>query len=267
MRLERASDPPRLSEHRRGGGGGRILLALAKLSAGWVAGQEQANAAMMIRTAPSGGIVFSVGTTDWPLALADPAIAKVTENVLRRLAHPSLLIHGPTCGEGQYIGEGEMVGAGQEVGWYLDGAQSASLGLAVSDWAITGGKWASESAGVYVTTRSGDDDGWLTVTATARDATGQTYFGSRTVRVAGTEEYLRRRIIRTLDAIAHPDEQGGALVDQHASESSLAERVIPVRLGWIQQHTEILVALVAQLEARWLADGRMADGALSADEK
>ena len=71
-----------------------------------------------------------------------------------------------------------------------------------------------------MTTRSGDDDHWLTVTATARTAAGQTYFGSRTVRVAGTEEYLRRRIIRTLDAMAYPDEQGGALVDQHASEAS-----------------------------------------------
>ncbi len=267
VQLERKSDPPRLSEHRRGGGGGRVVLALAKLSAGWVAGQEQANAAMMIRTAPSGGIVFSVGTTDWPLALADPAVGKITENVVRRLAHRSLLIHGPTCGEGQYIGEGEMVGAGQQVGWYLDGAQSASLGLSAVDWVITGGERTNDSTGAYVTTRSGDDDQWLIVTATARDATGESYFGSRTVQVAGTEEYLRRRIIRTLDAIAHPDEQGGALVDQHASESSLAERVIPVRLGWIQEHAETLAALVAQLEARWMADGRMADGALSADEK
>ena len=43
--------------------------------------------------------------------------------------------------------------------------------------------------------------------------------------------------------------------------------MIPVRLGWIQEHTDTLAALVAQLEARWVADGRMADGALSADEK
>ena len=267
VRLDRASNPPRLSEHRRGGGGGRVLLALAKLSAGWVAGQEQANAAMMIRTAPSGGIVFSVGTTDWPLALADPAVGKITENVIRRLQHPALRIHGPVCGEGQYIGEGEMVGASQEVDWYLDGTQSASLGLAVADWTVTGGEWLGEPVGVHVTTRSGDDDHWLTVTATARGSTGQIYFGSRTVRVADTEEYLRRRIIRTLDAIAHPDEQGGALVDQHASEASLAERVIPVRLGWIQEHTATLTALIAELEARWMADGRMADGALRAEEK
>jgi len=132
---------------------------------------------------------------------------------------------------------------------------------------VTGGDLLGDSSDGQVRTRSADHDQWLTVTATARAASGETYFGSRTVRVADTEEYLRRRIIRTLDALAHPDEQGGALVDQHASEASLAERVIPVRLGWIQQYSEVLVALVAQLEARWIANGRMADGALRADEK
>ena len=267
VRLERAVDPPRLSEHRRGGGGGRVLLALARLSAGWVAGQEQANAAMMIRTAPSGGLVFSVGTTDWPLALADPAVGGITENVIRRLAHRSLLIHGPICGEGQYIGDGEMVGAGQDVGWYADGGQSAALGLTSLEWTVAGGELIGDSSHAHIATRSADEDQWLTITATARAASGEQYFGSRTVRVADAEEYLRRRIIRTLDALAHPDEQGGALVDQHASEASLAERVIPVRLGWIQQYTEVLVALVAELEARWVANGRMADGALRADEK
>ncbi len=77
---------------------------------------------------------------------------------------------------------------------------------------------------------------------------------------------LRRLIIRSLDALAFPDEQGGALVDQHASESELADRVIPVRLGWLQQHAGALTDLVGQLEARWAAEGRMADGALNADE-
>jgi hypothetical protein len=56
-------------------------------------------------------------------------------------------------------------------------------------------------------------------------------------------------------------------VDQHESEATLAERVIPVRLGWIQQHAATLTSLVAELEARWTADGRMADGSLRPDEK
>ncbi len=98
------------------------------------------------------------------------------------------------------------------------------------------------------------------------DAAGQPYFGSRTVRVADTEEYLRRRIIRTLDAMAYPDEQGGALVDQHASEATLADRVIPVRLGWMREYAETLTDLMDQLTAIWTANGRMAEGALRPDE-
>jgi hypothetical protein len=119
----------------------------------------------------------------------------------------------------------------------------------------------------HIRTSSADGQAWLTVTATATDAAGRGYFGSRTVRVAGSEEYLRRRIIRMLDAMAYPDEQGGALVDQDASEAELADRVIPVRLGWIQRHAEVLGDLVTELSERWTADGRMADGALRADEK
>jgi hypothetical protein len=262
VRLERASDPPRMSEHRKGGSGGRTLLAVGKLSAGWVAGYEQANAAIVIRTAQSGGMVFSTGTTDWPLALGDPAIARITANVIDRLRCRPLVIRGPVCGEGEYIGEGEMVGAGQQVNWYLDGSQAVTS----PRWSVAGGESAQGSSAAHCTTVSGDGDAYLTVTATATDAAGRECFGSRTVRVAGTEEYLRRRIIRALDAIAFPDEQGGALVDQGASEAQLASGVIPVRLGWIKHHATILAGLIAELEARWTRDGRMADASLSADE-
>jgi hypothetical protein len=265
VRLERASDPPRQSEHRKGGGGGRALLALARLSAGWVAGPDQANAAMMIRTAPSGGITFSVGTTDWPLALADPAVGRITENVVAKLASRSLRIHGPVCAEGDYIGEGEMVGAGQDVRWYVDGSQSDALGLRDVSWQVAGARVLADD-GPMIATRSADADQWLTVTVTATTADGLPCFGTRTVRVADTEEYLRRRIVRTLNAMANPDEQGGALVDQHASEATLAERVIPVRLPWVRQYAETLSDLMDQLTAIWTANGRMAEGALRPDE-
>ncbi len=263
VRLERASDPPRMSEHRKGGSGGRTLLAVGKLSAGWVAGYEQANAAIVIRTAQSGGMVFSTGTTDWPLALeTDPAVSRITANVIDRLRCRPLVIRGPVCAEGEYIGEGEMVGAGQQVSWYIDGNQAVTE----PRWTVAGGQPSPGSSAAHITTVSSDGDAYLTVTATATDAGGQACFGSRTVRVAGTEEYLRRRIVRALDAIAFPDEQGGALVDQGASEAQLASGVIPIRLGWIKHHAAILAGLIAELEARWTADGRMADASLSAEE-
>jgi hypothetical protein len=262
VRLERASDPPRLSEHLKGGSGGRTLLAVGKLSAGWVAGYEQANAAIVIRTAQSGGMVLSTGTTDWPLALGDPAIARITANVIDRLRCRPLVIRGPVCEEGEYIGEGEMVGAGQQVSWYLDGSQAVTG----PRWSVAGGESAPGSSAKHLTTISGDGDAYLTVTAIATDAQGRECFGSRTVRVAGAEEYLRRRIVRALDAIAFPDEQGGALVDQGASEAQLASGVIPVRLGWIKHHAGILAGLIAELEARWTRDGRLADASLSPDE-
>jgi hypothetical protein len=264
VRLERASDPPRLSEHRKGGSGGRVLLAVGKLSAGWVAGYDQANAAIMIRTAQSGGMVFSTGTTDWPLGLNDPAVSQITANVIDRLRCRPLMIRGPVCDS--YIGEGELVGAGQRVSWYLDGGQLAGAGLGEPSWQVTGGVVTPGSSPAHITTVSSDDDAFLTVTAVATDAAGQSYFGSRTVRVAVTQEYLRRRIIRALDALAFPDEQGGALVDQDTSEAELAGRVIPVRLGWIKEYAQTLTGLVAELEAQWTAEGRMADGSLRPEE-
>jgi hypothetical protein len=74
-------------------------------------------------------------------------------------------------------------------------------------------------------------------------------------------------VVRTLNAIAFPDEQGGGLVDQYATEGELAERVIPVRLRWISEHVAELKRLIADLDARWSASGRMADASLRPDEK
>jgi hypothetical protein len=270
--LERARDPPRLSEQRKGDEG-RVLLALAKLSAGWVAGREEANAAIMIRTALSGAMVFSTGTTDWPLALGtDAAVNRITENVVARLAHPPLRIHGPVCPEDEYVGEGSAVGPGRDVTWYLDGSQSSEAGLSGVRWAVqggerVGGRHIDGGHEGHLVTRSADGETWLTVTATATDADGTEYFGSQTVRVLSTEEYLRRRIVRELDAMAFPDEQGGALVDQHVSEGALAERVIPIRIGWVQRHAKELERLLAELEGIWVASGRMDEGALRDDER
>jgi hypothetical protein len=152
------------------------------------------------------------------------------------------------------------------VTWYVDGDQVAGHGLTQIDWQVRGGEPAS-SDGRLLVTRSGEDEHWLTVTATAGDSEGNAYFGSRTVRVLSADEYARRRLVRTLNAIAFPDEQGGALVDQHATEGELAERVIPVRLAWISQHLATLQHLMAELEARWEASGRIADATLRPDEK
>jgi hypothetical protein len=267
VRLERKSDPPRLGEYRKGLGAGRVLLALAVLPAGWVAGYDEANAAMLLRTAPSGGMVFSVGTTDWPLALdTDSNISRITANVVNRFAHRALRIHGPVCPEAEYVGEGDMIGPDRDVTWYVNGDQIAEQDLTGIEWQVRGGRPAS-SEGSRLVTRSGEDEQWLTLTATAHDRHGHTYFGSRTVRVLSADEYARRRLVRTLNAIAFPDEQGGALVDQHTTEGELADRVIPVRLGWISQHLDALQQLIADLEGRWSASGRMADASLRPEEK
>jgi hypothetical protein len=267
VRLERKSDPPRLGEYRKGLGAGRVLLALAPLPSGWVAGYDEANAAMLLRTAPSGGMVFSVGTTDWPLALdTDQSISRITANVVDRLADRALRIHGPVCPESEYVGEGDMIGPGRDVTWYVDGDQIAEHGLTGIEWQVRGGSPAS-NAGSQLVTRSGEDEQWLTLTATVRDRHGHTYFGSRTVRVLSADEYARRRLVRVLNAIAFPDEQGGALVDQYATEGELADRVIPVRLAWITEHLDALHQLIADLETRWNAGGRMADATLRPDEK
>lgn len=269
VRLDRASSPPRLSSARKGVGLGRSLLAIAPLSGGWVAGMEQANAAIMIRTAPSGGMTFSVGTTDWPLALANEAISRITENVVSRLASRSLIIHGPVFAEDEIVGEGDLVGTGHQARWYLDGAQADDLGLSEVCWTVTPAsavQGADTGDDLLVTTESGGADGWLTVTATAVTAAGEPCFGSRTVRVADRVEYLRRRIVRVLNAMAYPDEQGGGLVDQRESESTLADRVIPVRLPWVSRHGRELTGLIAELEAIWTASRRMDEASLRPDE-
>jgi hypothetical protein len=159
-----------------------------------------------------------------------------------------------------------MIGPDRDVTWYINGSQVAEGGLTQIEWDVRGGEQTSGEGGLLVT-RSAEGVPWLTLTATARDQDGQVYFGSRTVRVLSADEYARRRLVRTLNAIAFPDEQGGALVDQHATEGELADRVIPVRLAWISQYLATLQDLMAELDARWSPSGRMADATLRPDEK
>jgi hypothetical protein len=183
-----------------------------------------------------------------------------------RLARHPLRIHGPVCPEAEYVGDGDMIGPGRDVTWYVNGGQVASGALTQIEWEVRGGERAGGEGSLLVT-RSAESAQWLTLTATARDQHGQVYFGSRTVRVLSADEYARRRLVRTLNAIAFPDEQGGALVDQHATEGELADRVIPVRLAWISQYLPALQQLMAELDERWSASGRMADATLRPDEK
>jgi hypothetical protein len=264
--LEPGTSPPRMQAPGRGGAGGRVLLAIAPLSEGWVTGAARANAAMMIRTARSGGTVFSVGTTDWPLALAaHPEVSRITANVVSRLARPSIMLHGPTYAAGDYLGDGDVVGAGQVVAWYLDGGQSSALGLHGPEWSVAGGEVIED--GPVLRTRAAHEPGWLTVAVNVADSDGVGHFGSRTVRVASREEHLRRKVVRSLHAMANPDEQGGALVDQKASEAELAGRVIPIRLQWVKHHAMALHAALTELESMWESDGRMAEASLRDGER
>jgi hypothetical protein len=73
--------------------------------------------------------------------------------------------------------------------------------------------------------------------------------------------------VRVLDAIAYPDEQGGALVDQNASEGELASRVIPVRLDWVLRHADTLGDLMIELKEIWTGSGRMDEGSFRDDER
>jgi hypothetical protein len=264
--LSRADDGMlRLGDSKRGGVTGRVLLAAADLGAGWVTNGIGANAAMVTRTARSGGIVVTTGTTDWPLGLGhDPAVDAITANLLSRLALPSLRLHGPVWAQEIQIGDGELVPAGVEVTWYIDGAQLLDRGLESVAWTVRGGTCIG--SGNQVVTVADDGSQWLTLVATATDASGTSYFGSRTVRVVGHEEFLRRRVVRLLSALAFPDEQGGALVDQGSSEEDLAARVIPVRVAYAQRRLAELSGVLDELVASWSQSTRMDDASLRPEE-
>ncbi len=128
VRLERGSlTHRRLSEHRRGGSGGRTLLALGKavgrLGRGLRPGQRGDHD--QDRAVGRDGVLgrhhrLAAG------AGTDPAISQITANVVDRLPAGPLRIRGPVCAESEYIGEGELVGAGQQASWYIDGGQVAA---------------------------------------------------------------------------------------------------------------------------------------------
>jgi hypothetical protein len=73
-----------------------VVLGLAKLGDGWYASKRGAAATIATYTDRSGGMVFTGGTTDWPIvAEVDSDVGRVTENVVNALMQPSLRLLGP----------------------------------------------------------------------------------------------------------------------------------------------------------------------------
>ena len=84
------------------------ILGISPLESGWHATSRDPAATMSIYTDRSGAIVFSGGTTDWPIAAgSDPEVAQVTRNLLRYLSIRSVRLTGP--GGGLHDGRERLV--------------------------------------------------------------------------------------------------------------------------------------------------------------
>lgn len=194
------SDPERIRAVRVPGESPVHLLGLARLGPGW---QDRPlrdrAAATMLLTVP-GGVVFTAGTTDWPrlLAAGNPAVERITRNVLDRLSLPGRRVHTPALGR-----------VGDTVEVWVDAALTARV-----DWRVSRGR--VEGTGPRVVLVLTEGAGPVTVSATVHEDAGPIGFGTATFQALSATDAAQLDLLAAVRALAtgtppdpHPGEPPG----------------------------------------------------------
>lgn len=222
------------------------LLALARLGPNW---QERAmgdEAAATVVTSRPGGTVVSVGTTDWPRALAagEPRVATITRNVLARLSVRPTPMHAPEWGAtGSAMTVWVPVSAGSNVEW------GSSAGV------VSG-------QGPVVTVTLPEEPTTVTVWATVFDAERPVGFATAQFEVLPTADVAQLGLltaVRELAAGTPPDpspsmpaEPGNQyLTDDRWDplKDGLRRRLTARDVDLVRKLTQDVVAAVATLSA------------------
>lgn len=156
-----------------------VVLGFAPLGPGWQDRPDGSAAVATMGMHVPGGVVFTAATTDWArvLAAGDPAVDRITRNVLDRLCLSSAPIRAPDAAR-----------AGTDVTVWVDAPVGADVEWAASDGVVRG-----DGAKASVTLP--EEAGLLTVTATVLRDGAADAFGTRTLEVLGARAEAQLRLL------------------------------------------------------------------------
>lgn len=190
------------------------ILGISPLADPWHVTCRDAAATMSVYTDRSGAIVFSGGTTDWPIAAGrDDGVAQVTRNLLRYLAIPSVRLVGP--GGGLHDGRERLV-EGEAVTFHVDLAHLAGQVAEIRWRTATGddpGEW--KVGGITREVTAGTAGGYQTVSVLVTGPDGSELgFGSKVLEVISTRAGATARLKARLRHAVSPSGPPGSLAMQ-----------------------------------------------------
>jgi hypothetical protein len=222
-----------------------VILGVALLGEGWFTARANGAATMGIRTAPCGGIVFQGATTDWPiLAGRNPAVERITRNVLEHLRWPSVRLLGPLpCRAGRMVAE-----AGASVSFHADLAGSAGQEPAELKWRVAGGKITAEKR-ARIEVCLDPKPGPFTVSVEVVRSGGTIGFGTRTGMSLSAEDAARFDLMVAVREMAAPDEPAGPFVNITRDMDEQMPLFTSVHFPMLEERADRVRAALSRLAA------------------
>lgn len=220
------------------------ILGTARLGEGWSVRSSAPLATMGIYGAPSGGIVFQGATTDWPLTLDDPNVARVTANVLDRLALPSARLIGPL----PVVGGRCTAVAGERATFYL-----ASGGDDGTDrelvWQTSDGVESTQRE-LHLDVDVPDDPRPFTVSVSVKSGGQAIAFGTLSVVPLTRDEAQRLQLCVLLREMVLPGEPSEPLVELTGDPLDAARGLNAVNVAWIRERAQRIVEVADEIASR-----------------
>ena len=236
---------------RRGGPSNFFILGIAPLGPGWVNFQPHAAATMGIYSSPRGGIVFTGGTTDWPIVVArNEQVAAITRNVLDRLRLRSARVIGPLPTRG-----GRMLAAeGETKQFQVDVSDRVASSDLEHEWVVAGAEPIGSLDQRVIAVKMPSPVAPVTVSVVVKDGSGPIAFGTRTLLPLTHEDSLKLEICILLREMVMPGDPIGPLVAPTADPLSLIDGVVTIALPTIRNGAARLQEVADELIELWSQD-------------
>ncbi len=217
-----------------------FILGVAELSEEWFRFRAHAAATMGTYTTPMGGIVFQGATVDWPVAAVhDPAVERVTCNVLDRLGLGRARVIGPLPGRGGR----PLAAAGETVRFHVDLADLVPGASPTLNWDVAGADVVADD-GAVLTVRLAPTVAPLTVSVTVVIDGESVAFGTRTVLPLSPEAALRTDAALLIRELGSPGEPASPLTMPTRTPQSRADGLGGAALPRLRETAARLSALV-----------------------
>lgn len=208
-----------------------VILGVAELGDGWVAGKAGAAATMGLYVSPQGGVVFQGATTDWPILVPrNTHVETITRNVVERLRLPSARVIGPLPHRAGRM----LAAAGETVSFHVDTGRFGDLATLRCEWQAAGAH-VVEGAGPLLRVQMPQETGFVAISVTLWRGAEVIGFGACTMLPLTTEEAIKLDVLINMREMVMAGEPANPLVNPAYDPVDRNWLIFSIRVPWIRE--------------------------------